>query len=122
MGRHLVALAAVWAIWTAAPAAADPGADPGDVQTLRPPRPSAAALDAEFTALVMQIPGMHLVNATITDQGGRTVCKYLDSHNLADTEAALLGDNPSLTPAEASAFVSDAMQVYCPTHIRQVIG
>ena len=90
------------------------------MQTLRPPRPSAAALDAEFTALVMQIPGMHLVNATITDQGGRAVCKYLDSHNLADTEAALLGDNPSFTPAEASAFVSDAMQVYCPTHIRQV--
>lgn len=28
---QLVALAAAWAIWTAAPAAADPGADPGDV-------------------------------------------------------------------------------------------
>lgn len=122
MGRHVVALAAVWAIWTTAPAAADPGDDPGDVQTLRPPRPSAAALDAEFTALVEQIPGMRIIDPTITDNGGRMVCAYLDRHSREDTEAALLGDNPSFTPAEADAFVSDAEQVYCPSHIRQTIG
>ena len=103
-------------------AQADPGADPGDVQTLKPPRPSAAALDAEFTALVEQIPGMRIINPTITDNGGRMVCAHLDSHDLADTEADLLQDNPTFTPSEAAAFVDDAMQVYCPAHIQQVIG
>jgi hypothetical protein len=45
-----MAAAAVWAIAAAVPAAADPGADPGDVQTLTPPppRPSTPALDAQF--------------------------------------------------------------------------
>ena len=105
-----------------APAAADPTGDPGNVQQLQPPRPSAAALDAEFTALVSQIPGMHIINTAITDNGGRMVCAYRDSHDLADTEANLLQDNPTFTPAEADAFVSDAEQVYCPSHIRQTIG
>ena len=59
-----------------APAAADPTGDPGNVQQLQPPRPSAAALDAEFTALVSQIPGMHIINTAITDNGGRMVCAY----------------------------------------------
>jgi hypothetical protein len=118
-----MAVLAIAATFVAAiPAAADPTADPGDVQTLRPPRPSAAALDAEFTALVEQIPGMRIIDPTITDNGGRMVCAYLDRHSRADTESALLGDNPSFTPAEAEAFVSDAEQVYCPTHIKQVIG
>lgn len=103
-------------------AQADPSADPGDIQQLQPPRPSAAALDAEFTALVEQIPGMRIINPAITDNGGRMVCAHLDSHSLADTEADLLQDNPTFTPAEAAAFVDDAMQVYCPSHIRQTIG
>ncbi|MGB8207362.1 MAG: DUF732 domain-containing protein, partial [Mycobacterium sp.] len=66
--------------------------------------------------------GMHIINATITDNGGRTVCKYLDSHTLADTEADLLHDNPSFTPAEAGAFVDDAETVYCPSFLKQTIG
>src|SRR5271168_2713877 len=96
-----------------APATADPTGDPGNVQQLQP-RPSAAALDAEFIALVERIPGMHIINPAITDNGGRMVCAHLDSHDLADTEADLLQDNPTFTPAEADAFVDDAMQVYCP--------
>ena len=104
-----------------APATADPTGDPGNVQQLQP-RPSAAALDAEFIALVEQIPGMHIINPAITDNGGRMVCAHLGSHDLADTEADLLQDNPTFTPAEADAFVDDAMQVYCPSHIRQTIG
>ena len=54
------------------------GADPGDVQTLRLPRPSVAALDAEFTALVEQTPGTRIIDPAITDNGGRMVCAYLD--------------------------------------------
>jgi hypothetical protein len=118
----LAALATATAIALSPPVLADPTADPGDVQTLTPPRPSEAALDARFIALVEQIPGMHIINPAITDNGGRMVCEYRDSHDLADTESALLGDNPSFTPAEADAFVSDAEQVYCPSHIRQTIG
>jgi len=118
----LVALVAGVGFATPAPAAADPAGDPGNVQTLQPPRPSAAALDAEFTALVSQIPGMHIINPAITDDGGRMMCAHLDSHSLEDTEADLLHDNPTFTPAEADAFVDDAQQVYCPSHIRQTIG
>ena len=118
-----MAVLAIAATFVAAiPASADPGADPGDIQTLNPPRPSQSALDAEFIALVEQIPGMHIINPAITDNGGRMVCAHLDSHDLADTEADLLQDNPTFTPAEADAFVDDAMQVYCPSHIRQTIG
>jgi hypothetical protein len=126
MSRRLVALVAALVagvqFLTPAPAAADPAGDPGNVQLEQPPRPSQAALDRAFIALVSQIPGMHIINPTITDNGGRKVCEYLNSHTVEDTEAALLGDNPSFTPAEADAFTSDAMQVYCPAHIRQVIG
>lgn len=114
----LAALVATVAFASVAPAAAAPG----DVQQLRPPRPSQAALDRTFTALVGQIRGMHIIDATITDTGGRMVCAYLDSHDREDTTADLLHDNPSFTPAEADAFISDAMQVYCPAHIRQTIG
>src|SRR5271163_2715938 len=118
--RRLMAVLAIAATFVAAiPASADPGADPGDIQTLNPPRPSRSALDAEFTALVTQIPGMHIINPAITDNGGRMVCAHLDSHSREDMTADLLQDNPTLTPAEAAAFVSDAEQVYCPSHIRQ---
>ena len=131
MNRYLVAvavavavavIATLWAIAGAVPSQADPTGDPGTIQTLQPPRPSTAALDRAFTALVSQIPGMHIIDSTITDNGGRKVCEYLDSHSREDTEAALLGDNPTFTPAEADAFVGDAMQVYCSAHIRQTIG
>jgi hypothetical protein len=121
----LVISAAVWVaaiIALCSAAQADPGDDPGDVQQLQPPRPSAAALDAEFTALVEQIPGMHIINTAITDNGGRMVCAHLDSHSREDTTTDLLHDNPTFTPAEADAFVSDAEQVYCPSHIRQTMG
>lgn len=97
-------------------------ADPGDIERLPPPRPSAAALDAEFTALVEQIPGMKIIDPAITDNGGRMVCAYLDTRSVDDTTADLVHDNPTFTPAEANAFVSDAEQVYCPTHIQQTIG
>lgn len=118
-----MAVLAIAATFVAAiPASADSAGDPGDVQTLRPPRPSAAALGAEFTALVSQIPGMHIINPAITDNGGRMVCAHLDSHSREDTTADLLQDNPTFTPAEADAFVGDAEQVYCPSHIRQTIG
>jgi len=125
MSRRLVALMALVAgvgFATPAPAAADPAGDPGDVQLEQPPRPSQATLDRAFIALVSQIPGMHIINPTITDNGGRMVCAHLDSHDLADTEADLLHDNPTFTPAQADAFASDAVQVYCPAHIRQTIG
>jgi hypothetical protein len=112
----LAALVAGVQFFTPAPAAADPAGDPGDVQLELPPRPSQAALDRAFIALVSQIPGMHIINPTITDNGGRMVCAYLDRHDLADTEAALRGDNPTFTPAEADAFVGDAEQVYCPSY------
>ena len=122
MGRHLVALAAVWAIWTAAPAAADPGADPGDRADAKAAAPISGRAGRRIYRAGDADPRHALIQCDDHRSGRQAVCKYLDSHNLADTEAALLGDNPSLTPAEASAFVSDAMQVYCPTHIRQVIG
>jgi hypothetical protein len=118
----LAALVIATAIALSPPVSADPTADPGDVQTLAPPRPSQAALDARFIALVEQIPGMHVIDPTITDNGGRMVCAHLDSHSREDTTADLLHDNPSFTPVEADAFVDDAEQVYCPAHIRQVIG
>ena len=122
MRASAAAIVAVWAILAAVPAAADPTGDPGDVQLEQPPRPSQAALDRAFTALVEQIPGMHIINPTITDSGGRMVCTYLDSHGREDTTADLLHDNPTFTPAESDAFVGDAEQVYCPAHIRQTIG
>ena len=118
----LAALLIAAAIALSPPVSADPTADPGNVQQLQPPRPSAAALDAQFIALVEQIPGMHIINAAITDNGGRMVCAHLDSHSIEDTTADLRHDNPTFTPAEADAFVSDAMQVFCPAHIRQTIG
>lgn len=65
---------------------------------------------------------MRIIDPTITDNGGRIVCAYLDRHSPEETEADLLHDNPTFTPAEAGAFVSDAEQVYCPAHIRQTIG
>jgi hypothetical protein len=117
----LATLAAAWALWAAIPAAADPGADSGDIQHLTPP-PSQAALDARFTALVEQIPGMHVINDTITDNGGRMVCVYLDRHSREDTTADLLQDNPTFTAAESDAFVNDAMTVYCPSQLKQTIS
>jgi hypothetical protein len=126
MSRRLVALVAALVagvqFLTPAPAAADPAGDPGNAQLEQPPRPSQAALDRAFIALVSQIPGMHIINPTITDNGGRMVCTYLDSHGREDTTADLLHDNPTFTPAESDAFVGDAEQVYCPAHIRQTIG
>jgi hypothetical protein len=128
MNRYLVAvamamavavIAALWAIAGGVPAQADPTGDPGTVQT-ETPRP--ADLDRAFTAMVSQIPGMRIIDPAITDSGGRKVCTYLDIHSREDTEAALLGDNPTFTPAEADAFVGDAEQVYCPAHVRQTIG
>jgi hypothetical protein len=128
MNRYLVAvavavamavIAALWAIAGGVPAQADPTGDPGTVQT-ETPRP--ADLDRASTAMVSQIPGMHIIDPAITDSGGRKVCTYLDSHSREDTEAALLVDNPTFTPAEADAFVGDAEQVYCRAHIRQTIG
>ena len=122
MGRHVVALAAAWAIWTTAPAAADPSEDPGDVQTqgrLARQRPRWTPNSPRWSS---RYPGMRMIDPTITDNGGRMVCAYLDRHSREDTEAALLGDNPTFTPAEAHAFVIDAEQVYCPSHIRQTIG
>src|ERR1700733_2013297 len=95
---------------------------PAGCRSLSPRARQQPALDAEFTALVEQIPGMHIINTAITDNGGRMVCAHLDSHSREDTTTDLLHDNPTFTPAEADAFVSDAEQVYCPSHIRQTIG
>ena len=91
------------------------------MQTLRPPRPSAAALDAEFTALVEQIPGMRIIDPTITDNGGRMVCATWTGI-AARTPKPHCWATIAFTPAEAHAFVIDAEQVYCPSHIRQTIG
>jgi hypothetical protein len=114
--RPVVLLAAVWAVWAAAPAAADPGADPGAVQTLTPPppRPSQVDLDERFLD-DLGLGGIRVTNVKEVIGDAHQICATLKA---GDTEQQIIKlaitQNATLTEANAQTLIESAECVYCP--------
>lgn len=102
------------------PIAADPVPSAPDASptVISPdPEPTAATDDQVFLRLLGDIPRMRITNTKIAEDGGRQVCDYLrDGHSRADTEAAVLQNDPTFTRWQSSAFVNAATVAYCPQY------
>ncbi len=107
----------------AAPKVVEPALAPPTAVTVTQ-APAAAAVptaapdpDAAFRRLVLQIPGMRVVNWDIAESGARGVCGYLDQgHSHDDAAAQVLRDDPTFTPWQASAMVNASVSAYCPQY------
>jgi Protein of unknown function (DUF732) len=115
--RRLMAVLGIAATFVAAiPAAADTGADPGAMQTLTPPPPrqSQAELDERFLSDLTDA-GMQIANVKQVIDGGHRICAYIGAkHTEADAVKLALGDNTTLTEANAETLIETAVAVYCP--------
>jgi hypothetical protein len=117
MNRLAVALAAVWAIWTAVPAAADPGADPGAVQTLTPSRASKPALDEQFLADLASA-GIRVTDVSVAVYGAHDTCAYLAAgHDAEDAVEQGLRNNSTMTRTDEIAYIDAAIDIYCPRYV-----
>ena len=84
-----------------------------------PVLPAMPDADQTFISLVSQIPGMKLVNPTIAEADGRSVCTYLQAgHSRADADASVLANDPTFTSWQASAVVNAAIAAYCPRYLQ----
>ncbi|HZC09066.1 MAG TPA: DUF732 domain-containing protein [Mycobacterium sp.] len=93
---------------TPAPIAAPP------VQTLVPPRPSAATLDERYLD-DLTAAGMLITSVPDAVEGAHEVCGYLAAgHTEQQTVRIVMGSNASLTLGNAITVVDAAMAVYCP--------
>ena len=118
MNRLLVAVVAASAIWAAVPAAADPAADPGTVQTLTPPsKPSTPALDEQFLADLTRA-GMRIADAPVAVYGAHDTCAYLAAgHDAIEAVEQGRRNNPTMTRTDEIAYVDAAVSVYCPRYV-----
>jgi hypothetical protein len=93
---------------TPAPIAAPP------VQTLVPPRPSAAALDEQYLN-DLTAAGMLIASVPQAVEGAHEVCEYLAAgHTEPEAVRTAMGNNPLLTLGNAITAVDGAIAVYCP--------
>src|ERR1700734_1531123 len=111
----LAALVIAAAIALSPSVSADPTADPGDVQTLTPP-PSLAstpALDEQFLADLTNA-GMRIADVPVAIAGAHDTCAFIAARHTA-TEAMQTGlaNNPTMTPADETAYVQAAIAVFC---------
>jgi Protein of unknown function (DUF732) len=114
MNRLAVALAAVWAIWTAVPAAADPGA----VQTLTPSRASKPALDEQFLADLASA-GIRVTDVSVAVYGAHDTCAYLAAgHDAEDAVEQGLRNNSTMTRTDEIAYIDAAIDIYCPRYVK----
>ncbi len=107
---------AAWAIWAAIPAAADPSADPGAVQTLTPPppHPSQAELDERFLSDLTD-SGMRISNVRQVIGDAHQICAYIGAKHTEDDAVKLaMADNRTLTEVNAQTLIESAEGVYCP--------
>ena len=118
MNRLLVAVVAASAIWAAVPAAADPAADPGTVQTLTPPsKPSTPALDDQFLADLARA-GIRVADAPVAVYGAHDTCAYLAAdHDAIEAVEQGRRNNPTMTRTDEMAYVDAAVSVYCPRYV-----
>jgi len=124
MKRNLAAvIVALWAIWSAAPAAADPGPtdDPGNVGTLHRPasKVSTATADDLFLAQIARW-GMRVVDIRAAIAGAHELCAYLgvDGHTAESVIEQGLSVNPTMTRSDEIAFYNAAVGAYCPSRLR----
>ena len=112
----LAALVIATAIALSPSVLADPTADPGDVQTLTPPPSlaSTAALDEQFLADLTNA-GMRIADVPVAIAGAHDTCAFIAAWHTA-TEAMQTGmaNNPTMTPADETAYVQAAIAVFCP--------
>jgi Protein of unknown function (DUF732) len=93
----------------------DPIAAP-PVQTLAPPRPSAAALDEQYLD-DLSVAGILITNVPEAITGGREVCAFLaEGHTEPEAVQTAMGNNVSKR-ANAITVVDAAIAVYCPQHV-----
>ncbi|PBA30565.1 hypothetical protein CKJ65_16425 [Mycobacterium intracellulare] len=79
-----------------------------------PPRPSAAELDERYLA-AMTAGGLQITDVHTVLTGARNVCRYLGAgHTEPEAVQVAMGNNASLTDANAHTLVDAAIQVYCP--------
>jgi hypothetical protein len=115
----LVALVAGVGFATPAPAHADPTGDPGDVQTMSPPKPSTTiTADDRFLADIARA-GMRISDVRAAIAGGHDVCAYLAAgHNALDVIAQGMANNPTMTRSDEIAAFNAAVGAYCPSRLR----
>jgi hypothetical protein len=115
----LAALVIAAAIALSSPASADPAGDPGDVQTMSPPKPSTTmTADDRFLADIARA-GMRISDVRAAIAGGHDVCAYLAAgHNALDVIAQGMANNPTMTRSDEIAAFNAAVGAYCPSRLR----
>jgi len=105
----LVAVAAAWAIWAAAPAAADTA-----VQQLEPSLPSTPARDGQFLDALARA-GLRVTDVAAAIFGAHDTCAYLAAGHSA-IEAVEQGqrNNPTFTRVQQVDYINAAVSIYCP--------
>jgi Protein of unknown function (DUF732) len=94
-------------------------AAPPSVQTVAPPRPSAAVpprsgTDESFIAALRE-DGIIVTNPAEIIAGGHQACEYIAAgHTAHDTMRLAIAENPTLTPENASILIGAAIHAYCP--------
>jgi hypothetical protein len=96
-------------------ASADPTADPGDVQTLTPPRrPSQVELDERFLD-DLGLGGIRITDVREVIGDAHQICATLKA---GETEQQIIklaiSQNATLTEANAQTLIESAEGVYCP--------
>jgi serine/threonine protein kinase, bacterial len=107
------AFIAVAAVLPSAPA----GADPGDVQTLQPSRPSTPVLDEQFLADLTRA-GIRIADVPTVVYGAHDTCAYLAAgHTAIEAVETGMHNNTTMTRADEIAYVDAAISVYCPRYL-----
>jgi len=79
-----------------------------------PSRPSAADLDERYLS-AMTAGGLRITDVQTVITGAHNVCRFLATgHTEPQAVSVAMGNNASLTEANAHTLVDSAIQVYCP--------
>lgn len=79
-----------------------------------PSRPSAAELDERYLS-AMTAGGLRITDVQTVIAGAHNVCRFLATgHTEPEAIQVAMGNNASLTEANAHTLVDSAIQVYCP--------
>jgi hypothetical protein len=116
----LAALVIAGAIALSPPVSADPTADPGTVQTMRPPssQASTASLDDKFLAGLAG-SGIRVSDVRAAIEGAKDICAFLAAgHDATEVIAQGMANNPSMTRSDEIAAFNAAVGAYCPSRLR----
>lgn len=73
--------------------------------------------DQVFRSLVLQIPGLHVIDWNVAEAGARSMCAGLaEGMPWAQVVAEVQRDNPTFTPAQSAALVDASVAAYCPQY------